>query len=288
MSGRARSAFLGAVVAALAILVGAATADTVTTLAVASRPARADSLKLRPLDDPRHPVPEFERLSFSIEFGVIKAGTATMETERVATGSGTAESLVVFTSRARSSSFFTRFYPVSDVVTSTVDSKSLLPIRFEKRLSEGSYRSNEVMTFDRGANRVTYANGDTITVPALARDVLSAFYDVRRHLLAPGTSFGFVNHANKKTSLIEVKVIGREILDTRVGRFHCIKVQPVLARGGLFKNEGQIWVWFTDDAMRIPVKMESKLAFGAITAEIEKVERPDLRLDAKARKKGRR
>ncbi|MFN0150774.1 MAG: DUF3108 domain-containing protein [bacterium] len=258
----------------------------VASFALAGRVAGADTTTMLALDDPRFAVPEYERLRFSIEFGVIKAGTATMESHQHRGASG--ESLVVFTSRARSSSFFTRFYPVDDVVTSTVEARSLLPIRFEKRLSEGNYRANEAMTFDRAANRVTYANGETVSAPDFARDVLSAFYDVRRHLLVPGSSFGFVNHANKKTSLIEVKVIGREVLDTRIGRFHCIKVQPVLARGGLFKNEGRIWVWFTDDAMRIPVKMESKLAFGAITAEIEKVERPELRLDAKTQKRARR
>ncbi len=258
----------------------------IASFALAGPTARADTTTMLALDDPRYAVPEYERLRFSIEFGVIKAGTATMESQHHR--GAASESLVVFTSRARSSSFFTRFYPVDDIVSSTVDARSLLPIRFEKRLSEGSYRSNEVMTFDRAASRVTYANGDTVCAPALARDVLSAFYDVRRHRLVPGTSFGFVHHANKKTALIEVKVIGREILDTRVGRFHCIKVQPVLARGGLFKNEGQIWVWFTDDAMRIPVKMESKLAFGAITAEIEKIERPELRVDAKTEKRARR
>lgn len=252
----------------------------------ASRAGAAEPRTMLALDSPRHSLPDYERLHFSIEFGVIKAGTATMETRSIA--SGAAESLVVFTSRARSSNFFSRFYPVNDVVSSTVDPKSLLPTRFEKRLSEGTYRSNEVLSFDREANRVIYANGDTASIPADARDVLSAFYDVRRHLLVPGTSFGFVNHAGKKTALIEVKVIGREVLDTRVGRFPCIKVQPVLARGGLFKNEGRIWVWFTDDAMRIPVKMESKLAFGAITAEIERIERPDLRLDADERRKARR
>jgi hypothetical protein len=225
------------------------------------------------------PLPEREHLAYSIEFGVIKAGTAVMEISRPPAVANAG--LLDLTSRARSSPFFSRFYPVDDLVKSVADSTTLLPLRFEKRLSEGSYRAHESIYFDRDRDQAIYLKGDTIAVPPLAQDVLSAFYDVRRRELVPGTSVTFINHAGKKTVPIEVKVIGREMLDTRIGRFRCIKVQPVLARGGLFKNQGRIWVWFTDDERRIPVRMESKLAFGSIAAWIEKVERPDLALDAR-------
>jgi hypothetical protein len=230
----------------------------------------------RPLGNTALPLPEREHLEYSIEFGVIKAGRATMTMERT---KAPGDSLVELISRAQSSSFFNKFYPVDDVVRSVVDETTFLPVQFEKRLSEGDYRSYESFHFDRETSRAVYSTGDTVTVPERTRDVLSAFYDVRRHALAPGTSLTFSNHSGKKTSVIEIKVLGHEWLDTRVGRFRCIKVQPVMARGGLFKNEGRIWVWFTDDDKRIPVKMESKLTFGAITAEIEKVERPGMRLE---------
>jgi uncharacterized protein DUF3108 len=247
---------------------------------IAPHGARAEGS--RPLGDTALPLPEREHLEYSIEFGVIKAGRATMTMER--TGAP-GDSLVELTSRAQSSSFFAKFYPVDDVVRSVVHEGTFLPVRFEKRLSEGDYRSYESFHFDRERNRAVYSTGDTVAVPERTRDVLSAFYDVRRHALAPGTSLTFPNHSSKKTSVIEIKVLGHETVDTRVGRFRCIKVQPVMARGGLFKNEGRIWVWFTDDDKRIPVKMESKLAFGAITAEIEKIERPGMRLQKEPSKK---
>ena len=251
---------------------------------IAPHAARAQTS--RPLGDTALPLPEREHLEYSIEFGVIKAGRATMTLERADAAQG--DSLFEITSRAQSSSFFSKFYAVDDVVRSIVDEQTFLPVRFEKRLSEGDYRSYESFQFDRETNRAVYSAGDTVAIPPRTRDVLSAFYDVRRHALAPGTSLTFPNHSGKKTNVIEIKVLGHEMLDTRVGRFRCIKVQPVMARGGLFKNEGRIWVWFTDDDKRIPVKMESKLAFGAITAEIEKVERPGMRLEKKESKRRER
>jgi Protein of unknown function (DUF3108) len=255
-------------------------------LAGLAAPHGAHAEGARPLGDTALPLPVREHLEYSIEFGVIKAGRATMTMEPANATAG--DSLIELTSRAQSSSFFSKFYPVDDVVRSVVHQGTFLPVRFEKRLSEGDYRSYESFRFDRDARLAIYSSQDTVSVPERARDVLSAFYDVRRHTLAPGTVLTFPNHSNKKTSVIQIKVLGHETIDTRVGRFRCIKVQPVMAQGGLFKNEGRIWVWFTDDDKRIPVKMESKLAFGAITVEIEKVERPGLRLQTASSKRRER
>ncbi len=249
------------------------------TFRAAALPADTPPRATEPALDPRSSLPEWERLSFSIEFGVIKAGSATLEIRPSTRGAG--GETVEFSSRARSSSFFSKFYSVDDVVRCIADRETLLPIRFEKRLSEGHYRANEVVVFDRARNLVRYGNGDTLSVPPRARDVLSAFHDVRRHRLEPGESFTFVNHTGRKTMGVEVKVLKRETIETRVGRFRCLKTEPILTSGGLFKNEGRLWVWYTDDARRIPVRMETKITFGSIVAEIERIERPDFSTSAR-------
>jgi hypothetical protein len=41
---------------------------------------------------------------------------------------------------------------------------------------------------------------------------------------------------------------------------------------GLFLNEGNIRVWVTNDAARIPVLMKSKVLIGSVTAALTKVE----------------
>ena len=237
----------------------------------------------RPLGDTALPLPVREHLEYSIEFGVIKAGRATMTMEPADAAAG--DSLIELTSRAQSSTFFSKFYPVDDVVR-----WSCIKARSSRFVSRSASPRETIARTRASASTATracaiYSSQDTVSVPERARDVLSAFYDVRRHTLAPGTVLTFPNHSNKKTSVIQIKVLGHETIDTRVGRFRCIKVQPVMAQGGLFKNEGRIWVWFTDDDKRIPVKMESKLAFGAITVEIEKVERPGLRLQTASSKR---
>jgi hypothetical protein len=228
------------------------------------------------------PLPPREKLTYSIEFGMIRAGTATLEIREPRETLDAARAIEIV-SRARSSPFFSHFYPVDDEVKSLVDSTTFLPIRFEKRLSEGSYRANEAILFDRAAGRARYASGDVVAIPPGARDVLSAFYEVRRLRPQPGDSVVFLNHTGRKTMTVQVRVLAREMIETRVGRFRCIKTEPVITRGGLFKNQGRLWIWFTDDARMVPVRMESKITFGSIVAAIERIERPDFNAAASRR-----
>ena len=74
---------------------------------------------------------------------------------------------------------------------------------------------------------------------------------------------------------LEVKVVKRETVSTPVGRFKCLKVEPVLRASGIFQHKGTLTVWLTDDERKLPVLMRSKVAIGAISAIITKIELPD-------------
>ncbi|HZX48598.1 MAG TPA: DUF3108 domain-containing protein, partial [Nitrospirota bacterium] len=50
------------------------------------------------------------------------------------------------------------------------------------------------------------------------------------------------------------------------GTFDTIKVKTLIKFEGLFVNKGEVFIWFTDDEVKIPVKMESKIKVGTITA----------------------
>ena len=46
-------------------------------------------------------------------------------------------------------------------------------------------------------------------------------------------------------------------------------IEPLLRSAGLFKHEGRLTIWLTDDARRMPVLMKSQVAVGSIVAELE-------------------
>jgi hypothetical protein len=52
------------------------------------------------------------------------------------------------------------------------------------------------------------------------------------------------------------------------GTFNCVLVEPLMKEGGLFKSEGRIIIWMTNDERKIPVKVSTKVVVGSIDAEL--------------------
>ena len=42
----------------------------------------------------------------------------------------------------------------------------------------------------------------------------------------------------------------------------------MLAGDGIFNSKGKIFIWFTDDDLRVPVLMECEIALGSIKARL--------------------
>jgi hypothetical protein len=46
-------------------------------------------------------------------------------------------------------------------------------------------------------------------------------------------------------------------------------VEPLVKEGGLFKSEGLIVVWLTDDERRMPIRVNAKVLIGSIDTELK-------------------
>jgi len=207
-----------------------------------------------------------ECLRFSIKFGVVRAGNATLAVEAVP---GRTEGPVVrFVSTASSSRFFSTFFRVEDRITSEWAVLPAQPLRFEKHVHEGKYSRDVQVRFDHDAGVAVYDDGTESPISPGVQDILSAFYYVRTRDLHPGAEIVIPNHADRKNHSLRVRVLKRETVKVKAGRFRCVVVEPLLESAGLFKQEGKLRIWLTDDRRRMPVLMKSKVAVGAITAEL--------------------
>jgi len=206
-----------------------------------------------------------ERFNFEVKYGFISAGTASMEVLALIEYQGRPCYQVATT--ARSNSFFSSFYRVEDRVESIIDASGLFPWRFEKHLREGSYSSDRQYDIDQIARRVIYKN-DTLELAPYVQDALSTLYYVRTQPLEVGKSFFLDNFIDGKSYHLEVKVLKREAVTVEAGTFDCLVVEPITQSVGLFKHEGQLKVWLTDDRLRMPVLMKSKVMIGSIAVEL--------------------
>jgi len=207
-----------------------------------------------------------EKLVFSIDYGLVNAGEGVLEVVGMVDFQG--HPCYRVESTATSNRFFSGFYKVRDKVISYVDRDALFSRYFMKRLREGTYRKTEEIEFDHGAGKARYHNGKEYDISAGVHDVLSAFYYVRTLDLEVGRDVFLSAHSSRKNYEMRIIVHRQEAVATDFGTFDCYVIQPVMLDEGLFQHEGDLMIYLTADARRIPVLMTTKLPVGSIAAHL--------------------
>lgn len=172
----------------------------------------------------------------------------------------------------RSLSSLEWIYKVRDRYETAVDIGGIFPHRFEQIIREGGYKRNSKTVFDQ-KNKLAYSKKDTFEVPEYVHDVVSAFYYIRTmdvKNFPNDTSIYLKNFFDDSTYTLEVKVLGREKVKVAAGEFNCVKIEPLVKKGGLFKHDGRLFIWLTDDDRKIPVKVGTKIIIGFVGAELKR------------------
>ncbi|MBI1824551.1 MAG: DUF3108 domain-containing protein [Nitrospirae bacterium] len=209
-----------------------------------------------------------ERLEFSVNWMGMNAGSAILEVgQEVEIGASRAFHIM---STARSNDFISRFFPVEDRIETFVDAENLLPLKFMIHQREGRRFKEREVHYDQTNHKVLQleeGREETFKIEPNTQDALSALYFFRTlEMPAPGGSAIIKVHEGGKNWDLEVKVLGKEAIDTPVGQFNTVKTLVMARYEGVFMNKGDITVWFTDDDRRVPVQMQSKVAIGMIKA----------------------
>lgn len=211
-----------------------------------------------------------EKLNFSVDFGAVTAGYASLEIVQVVEVTG--KRAYRIRAEAKSSTGFDYFYKVRDRIESFVDSSDFYTLRFVKRLREGNYKDDKLIQYNhktRKAKMLNWGKEDMSTdFDSLTQDILSALYFVRLFQMKVDSAIYFPVHDIKKSYPLKVEIQRRERVKVPAGEFDCFVVEPRLQSEGIFKRKGRIWVWLTNDERKMPVKMESELPFGSITANL--------------------
>lgn len=213
-----------------------------------------------------------EKFVFDVKYGFVIAGTATVGIPEIKKISGRDTYKIEF--RVNSVPTFDSFYKVRDRYLSYVDVDALFPWRFEQHIREGGYTRDFSAFFDQRKGIAKTSEGK-YEIPENVNDIVSAFYFFRTlnfDSAKVGDRYFLENFYKDKVYPLDVVYLGKETVDVEAGEFNCIMVEPMVREGGLFKNEGNIIVWLTDDEARMPVKMRSKIVIGSIEVELTSYE----------------
>lgn len=255
---------LGLLLASLVLFVSpapGADSDDDSMLNSVRRPTHPETLPALP-----SAVRPGESLKFAVSYGFINAGAAYLEVSDVKEFHG--RHVLNLVARAESNRFFSGIYKVRNRIESMWDSAGHYSLRYAETRREGKHRTQNEIVFDYPNQEARYQDGTTFPIPPEVQDALSSFYFTRTQALPLGGSVYFDYHASRKSVPLEVKVLGREDVETPAGKFRCVVIEPILKAGGIFKNSGRLVIWLTDDNRRMPVLMKSKVAVGSISATL--------------------
>jgi len=161
-------------------------------------------------------------------------------------------------------------YRVRDQYRSLIDVGGIFPWEFEQRIREGNYKRDFTAKFDQ-FNNLAIVGNKSYEVPEYVHDIVSAFYYVRTLDLKSfrkDSVFYLKNFFDDTTYNLGVRIKGRETIEVDAGKFRCIVIEPMVVEGGLFKSEGNIFVWLSDDERKIPVKVATIIPIGFVEAKL--------------------
>jgi hypothetical protein len=138
----------------------------------------------------------------------------------------------------------------------------------------GSYRHTDTVQYDRATNKATirekgrYDNTYLVDVPPDTLDFVALVYGLRSRSLEPGTKHEFRVLTGRKVNTIVAEVVGRERVETKAGTFPAVKVRVPTGFDGKFSEKDPTFVWFSDDARRVVVRISANFAIGHATASL--------------------
>jgi hypothetical protein len=170
---------------------------------------------------------------------------------------------------------------VEDQFGAYIDTASILPEMFYRRIREGSYRKDEQTFFDHKERKISVRTADRKTgkykdpvyydAPGQVRDMIAGFL----YLRIMDFSTIKVNDTISVKGFFEdefynLKIIykGKDVVKTKVGKVRTLVFKPVMPDNKLFNGENSITAYFSDDKNRIPIKIDAEMFIGSAGVEL--------------------
>lgn len=135
-------------------------------------------------------------------------------------------------------------------------------------------RVRYVETDPKDPNRPPRRIASSVDVEA-AHDVVSGVYALRALPLVVGSQFEMTISDSGLIYEVPVRVTGREMQKTVLGKVMCIRIEPLLfGKGRLIEQKGRMIIWMTDDERRIPIRGRIDSVYGKIEVRLKSLTSP--------------
>lgn len=217
-----------------------------------------------------------EWLKFRMHYGLLNASYATLQ---VKTANINNESVYHVVARGETTGFASIFFKVDDTYESYFDKNDGKPYRFVRKINEGGYKKDVEINFDhkkdqavlndkKNKKKLNFDLQDSI------QDLISAFYFLRNNYnsedLVKGEAITLkMLFDDDGIFNFKLKYLGKEVVNTKYGKVECLKFRPMVQSGRIFKEQGSLSLWVSNDDNRIPIRIKADLAVGSIKADLD-------------------
>ena len=215
---------------------------------------------------------EGEYLKYRIHYGIINAGIAELMVKGLTNRQG--REVYHMVGKGRSVGMAEWFFKTRDTYESYIDTESILPWEFVRDVNEGGYEINRHIIFDHYNNTakdLDQKKTRTYNVPDNVQDLLSSFYYARcvdTRNIAKGDVIPIDMFLDHEHYSFQLKYLGKEDMKSEWGKIRCKKFIPLVQEGRVFAEEEGLTLWVTDDANKIPIRLEAELAVGSIKMDL--------------------
>ena len=213
---------------------------------------------------------EGEVLTYRMHYGLINAGVAVLEVKPdLIEVNGRQVYHIVGTGYTVGTADW--FFKVRDRYETYMDKDALLPWLFLRRVDEGGYKFSQNYSFNHYTKKVDIGNNEKFDIPIGVQDMVSAFYSARNLDLSQakeGDLFSITCFVDKEIWPLKIKFVGREVIETDIGKYRCLKFRPIVQKGRVFKNEEDLNVWISDDKNHLPMRVKADVLIGSIKMDI--------------------
>lgn len=213
--------------------------------------------------------PEHATLTYSVDWRVFPAGQVVFELQR----SGDMERI---SATGETTGVVNVLFRVNDHYISYLNRTTGCSTSFNKLLQEGRRRVTSSLRFFGAEKKQVFEQKNLVTgttehkegpIPGCVTDLMSAIFYGGSQPLVPGHDFHMPLADSMRVIDVTMRPEAYEQISTAAGAFKTVRVQP-MAGEGVVKNRGKIWIWYTNDARRIPVQMRARLFFGTLTLRL--------------------
>jgi hypothetical protein len=211
-----------------------------------------------------------EEMEYVLRFGFIKGGKATLQAQNEKLNK---KPVIHYKMRGKTTGMVDRIFEVNDLYESWVDTKTFLPVKSVRNVKEQKYRFYDEVTYDHINDSVFSTKEGRMKVPNNVNDLVSVFFFIRQNQyfesILAGKKIEIPVFHGDDLFMMHLEYLGKQTIDTKIGKRLCYVVSPKVPKGKLFKSSDDLKIYITADDRRLPIYAEFNLLLGALKCELD-------------------